>query len=149
LSPATMLRLKAKWAVEYEEWKRRYLSDLEPVYMWGDGIYVKAGLEDEKAALLVLVGALSDGTKVVLAVESGHRESTESWSRVLRDLKARGLRAPKLTTGDGSLGLWGALRGVYRRIETRCGCAPGPPPQTGRADFPHPAFPADSSVGYR
>jgi transposase-like protein len=121
LSPATMLRLKAKWAVEYDEWKRRDLSDLELVYMWGDGIYVKAGLEDQKAALLVLVGALSDGSKVVLAVESGHRESIESWSAVLRDLKARGLRSPKLSTGDGGLGLWGALRGVYpESAEQRC-----------------------------
>ena len=121
LSPATMLRLKAKWAVEYDEWRRRDLSDLELVYMWGDGIYVKAGLEDEKAALLVLVGALSDGSKVVLTVESGHRESIESWSRVLRDLKERGLRVPKLTTADGAIGLWGALRGVYpESAEQRC-----------------------------
>src|SRR5690606_12248471 len=73
LSPATLVRLKAKWGVEYDEWKGRGLSELELVYMWGDGIYVKAGLEDAKAALLVLIGALSDGTKVVLAVESGHR----------------------------------------------------------------------------
>ena len=121
LSPATMLRLKAKWAVEYDEWKRRDLSDLELVYTWADGIYVKAGLEDEKAALLVVIGALSDGTKVLLAVESGHRESIESWSRVLRDLKVRGLRCPKLTIADGNLGLWGALRSVYpHSSEQRC-----------------------------
>jgi len=121
LSPATMLRLKSQWAVEYDAWKRRDLSALELVYLWGDGIYVKAGLDDAKAALLVLIGALADGSKVVLAVESGHRESTESWSRVLRDLKARGLRAPKLTAGDGGLGLWGALRGVYpESAEQRC-----------------------------
>jgi transposase-like protein len=121
LSAASMLRLKAKWAVEYDAWARRDLSDLELVYLWGDGIYVKAGLDDQKAALLVLIGALSDGRKVVLAVESGHRESTESWSRVLRDLKARGLRAPQLTVGDGALGLWSALRGVYpESAEQRC-----------------------------
>ena len=121
LSPATMLRLKAKWAVEYDEWKRRDLSQLELVYLWADGIYVKAGLDDATAALLVIVGALSDGTKVLLAVESGHRESTESWSRVLRDMKARGLNAPKLAIGDGGLGLWGALRGVYPESgEQRC-----------------------------
>jgi len=121
LSPATMLRLKGKWAVEYDEWRRRDLSGVELVYLWADGIYVKAGLEDTKAALLVLIGGLSDGTKVVLAVESGHRESTASWSGVLRDLKARGLRAPKLTIGDGGLGLWGALRGVYPdSAEQRC-----------------------------
>ena len=121
LSAATMLRLKGKWAVEYDEWRRRDLSDVELVYLWGDGIYVKAGLEDTKAALLVLIGGLSDGTKVVLAVESGHRESTASWSGVLRDLKARGLRSPKLTIGDGGLGLWGGLRGVYpESAEQRC-----------------------------
>jgi transposase-like protein len=121
LSPATMLRLRAKWAVEYDEWKRRDLSDLELVYTWADGIYVKAGLEDEKAALLVVIGALSDGRKVLLAVESGHRESTESWSRVLRDMKARGLRCPKLTIADGNLGIWGALRSVYpHTAEQRC-----------------------------
>ena len=121
LSPATMVRLKSQWAVEYDAWKRRDLAALEVVYLWGDGIYVKAGLEDAKAALLVLIGACSDGSKVVLAVESGHRESTESWSGVLRDLKARGLRAPKLTAGDGGLGLWAALRGVYpESAEQRC-----------------------------
>ncbi|HEX9563966.1 MAG TPA: transposase [Gemmatimonadaceae bacterium] len=61
----------------------------------------EGGLENTKAALLVLVGSLADGQKVILAVESGQRESTESWACVLRDLKARGLSAPKLTIGDG------------------------------------------------
>ena len=45
--------------------------------MWADGIYVKAGLEKDKAAMLVLIAALRDGRKVVLAVESGYRESIE------------------------------------------------------------------------
>ena len=59
--------------------------------MWADGIYVKAGLERDKAALLVVMGAMRDGTKEVLAIAPGYRESTESWSEVFRDLKARGL----------------------------------------------------------
>jgi putative transposase len=89
----------------------RDLSDLELVYLWADGIYVKAGLEKEKAALLVLVDANSSGEKIVLAVESGQRESSESWSGTLRDLKARGLQSPKLTVADGR---WRSLGNLER-----------------------------------
>jgi transposase-like protein len=121
LSASTVGRLKAKWQVEWEEWNQRSLADLEVVYLWVDGIYVKAGLEKSKAALLVVLGALSDGRKVVLAVRPGHRESTESWSAVLRDLQARGLNTPRLVVGDGHLGIWGAWRNVYPEVaEQRC-----------------------------
>ncbi len=121
LSPSSILRLKADWQEQYNMWKRRDLSDLDIVYLWADGIYVKAGLEKEKAALLVLIGATSNGEKVILAVESGQRESTESWSSVLRDLKARGLQSPKLTIADGHLGIWSALKNVYPTSEEqRC-----------------------------
>ncbi len=86
-----------------------------------DGIYVKAGLEKEKAALLVVIGACSDGTKEVLAVECGHRESEASWSDILRDLKARGMNCPSLVMGDGHLGIWSALASVYPgAVEQRC-----------------------------
>lgn len=121
LSAATVGRLKAKWQVEWEEWNQRSLANLEVVYLWVDGIYVKAGLEKSKAALLVVLGALSDGRKVVLAVRPGHRESTESWSAVLRDLQARGMNTPSLVVGDGHLGIWGAWRNVYPEVaEQRC-----------------------------
>ena len=121
LSAASIARLKAGWQGEYETWKRRRLDDLEPVYIWADGIYVKAGLEKDKAAMLVLIAALRDGRKVVLAVESGYRESTESWAALLRDLKARGLRAPRLVIADGHLGIWGAVATVFPEVaEQRC-----------------------------
>lgn len=109
LSPTSLARLKAQWQLEYEAWKRRRLDDLEVVYVWADGLYVKAGLEDSKAALLVLIGALTDGRKVVLAVESGQRESQESWGAVLRELRARGLKPWRCTIADGHLGIWAAL----------------------------------------
>jgi transposase-like protein len=70
---------------------------------------VKAGLEASKAALLVLIGALTNGQKVVLAVESGQRESKESWGAILRDLRARGLQPWRCTIADGHLGIWAAL----------------------------------------
>lgn len=109
LSPSSIERLRAKWQREYEEWKQQDLSSIEVVYQWADGIYVKAGLEKDKAALLVIIGALTNGRKVFLACESGYRESKESWSGVLRDLTVRGLRLGNLTIADGHLGIWSAL----------------------------------------
>lgn len=109
LSASSIGRLKAKWQMEYAEWKDRDLSNLEVVYQWADGVYVKAGLEKDKAALLVIIGALTNGKKVFLACESGYRESKESWSGVLRDLTERGLKLGSLTIADGHLGIWSAL----------------------------------------
>ena len=113
LSASSIERLRAKWQLEYEVWSSRRLDNLELVYAWADGLYVKAGLEDSKAALLVIIGALKDGRKVVLAIESGQRESKESWARVLRDLFARGLRPWKVTVADGHLGIWSALGELF------------------------------------
>jgi transposase-like protein len=121
ISASTVARLKAEWQAEWQEWKQRSLEGLQVVYVWVDGVYVKAGLEKEKAALLVVIGALLDGRKVILAVEPGYRESTESWSEVLRDLKGRGLNCPSLVVGDGNLGIWAALTNIYPAAqEQRC-----------------------------
>lgn len=109
LSASSLSRLKTHWAEEYETWKSRDLSELELVYGWADGLYVKAGFDDRTQALLVIVGALANGDKVLLACEAGERESKESWGAILRDLKARGLKLPRLTVADGHLGLWAAL----------------------------------------
>ncbi len=103
LSASTVARLKEKWQAEWEVWRSRPLDDLEVVYLWVDGVCVKAGLEKEKAVLLVVLAALSDGSKVVVSVTSGYRESTQSWSEVLRDLKQRGMGCPRLVIGDGHL----------------------------------------------
>jgi transposase-like protein len=121
LSGPTVARLKEKWQGELAVWQTRRLDEVEVVYLWVDGIYVKAGLEKDKAALLVALAALSDGRKVVVAVTPGHRESTASWAAVLRDLRERGLRPPRLVMGDGHLGIWAALREVYPEAEAqRC-----------------------------
>jgi transposase-like protein len=121
LSASSIQRLKAKWEIEFEVWKKRDLSAFDAVYCWADGLYVKAGIEDRKAALLVIMGALADGSKILLACESGERESKESWLKVLRDLKSRGLKFPKLTVADGALGLWSALGEIHPQgDEQRC-----------------------------
>ena len=121
LSKSTVRRLREKWIAEHAEWECRSLAGREIVYAWADGIYVKAGLEKDKAALLVIIGAMADGTKEVLAVASGFRESAESWAGVLRGLRARGLGVPKLLVADGNLGIWAAARQVWPEAgEQRC-----------------------------
>jgi transposase-like protein len=112
LSPNTMLRLKDEWQAEYEAWRRRPLP-ARYAYLWADGVYLDAGLEPETSCLLVVLGAREDGTKELLALELGFRESRESWAELLRGLRDRGLDAPRLAIGDGALGLWAALRDVY------------------------------------
>ncbi len=121
ISASTVARLKERWNAELAAWRARPLEDLEVVYMWVDGVYVKAGLERDKAAVLVVMAALSDGSKVVVSVVPGYRESTRSWSEVLRDLRDRGLNCPSLVAGDDHLGIWGALRNVWPEAgEQRC-----------------------------
>ena len=121
LSASSIERLKAKWQLEYEEWKGQDLSGLEVVYQWADGIYVKAGLEKDKAALLVIIGALTNGKKILFACESGYRESKESWGAVLRGLRERGLKLGRLTIADGHLGIWSALGEIHPEgEEQRC-----------------------------
>lgn len=121
LSSSSIERLRAKWVSEYETWRTRSLEGVEVVYLWADGIYVKAGVDDGKAALLVIVAGLRDGNKIVLTVESGQRESKETWARILRELRARGLNAPRLVVADGHLGIWAALAEIFPEVEEqRC-----------------------------
>lgn len=121
LSASSIQRLKARFELEYEAWTKRDLSDLKVVYWWADGLYVKAGIEDRKSALLTIVGALTTGEKLVLACESGERESKESWLKILRDLKHRGLTFPRLTVADGHLGIWAACGEIHPTgEEQRC-----------------------------
>ena len=121
LSPTAIVRLKERWAGEYTTWKQRPLGAHQYAYIWADGVYLGVGDEPEKSALLCVVGAREDGTKELLAMELGYRESTESWKEVLRDLRDRGMGAPVLAVGDSGLGLWAALDEVFPSTEhQRC-----------------------------
>ena len=113
LSASSLQRLKGKWEQEYEGWKGEPIEEEDWAYLWADGIYVKAGTGKEKAALLVVIGAMKDGSKRVLALEVGYRESKESWAEVLRQLKKRGVKTARLFVGDGHLGLWAAVGEIY------------------------------------
>ena len=125
LSASTVVRLKRQWEEEYKEWAQRDLTGKRYVYWWADGIYFNVRLEDtenKRQCFLILIGALDDGTKELIAVLDGYRESKLSWMELLSSLKERGLTdGPKLAIGDGSLGFWAALREVYPGTkEQRC-----------------------------
>lgn len=113
LSPANITRLLSVWEEEYRRFQSRDLGDRDFVYIWIDGVHFNVRLEEDRLCTLVMIGARPDGTKELIAVEDGFRESTESWASVLRDLERRGMRAPALAIGDGALGFWAALRDVW------------------------------------
>ena len=113
LSPSTIMRLTETWQAEHLRWSRRDLSAVDYVYWWVDGVHFRIRLEEDRLCCLVIIGVRPDGTKELVAVADGYRESTESWAELLRDLKDRGLAAPALATGDGALGFWAALRDVF------------------------------------
>ena len=113
LSAAAVGRLLGAWQTDYQVFCQRDLSDRDYVYVWADGIHFKVRLEQARLCCLVIVGVRADGTKELIAVCDGERESTESWAELLRDQRRRGMRAPVVAVGDGALGLWAALRDVF------------------------------------
>ena len=113
LSATTVTRLKAGWEAEYDAWSRRSLAGRRYAYVWADGVHFNIRLEEDRQCILVLMGATVEGTKELIAVADGCRESEQSWKELLLDCKARGLEVePSLAIGDGALGFWKAVRQV-------------------------------------
>jgi transposase-like protein len=110
LSPSVISRLTAEWGIEYDRWQKRDLSARHYVYVWADGVYLQARMEDQAECMLVLIGATPEGKKELVGFQTGIRESAQSWRELLVDIKRRGLKiAPDLAVGDGALGFWKAL----------------------------------------
>lgn len=122
LSASTIGRLKETWSDEHARWRKRDLSARRYVYVWADGIYLQARLEDEKQCILVIIGATPEGRKELVGFTDGVRESAHDWRELLLDLKRRGLVIPpKLAVADGGLGFWKALGEIWPQCrEQRC-----------------------------
>jgi len=121
LSPSVVTRLTKTFQGDREQFSKRSLADADYVYCWADGVHFNVRLEEERLCCLVIVGARADGTKELVAIADGYRESTESWADLLRDAKLRGMGAPVVMVGDGALGMWSALREVFpETAEQRC-----------------------------
>jgi len=114
LSANTISRLKEDWQDEHKTWSKRDLSLKNYVYIWADGIHFNVRGDNDRSCILVIMGATDKGKKELIAIEDGYRESEQSWTEVLQDLRNRNLdTAPKLAIGDGALGFWKALSKVY------------------------------------
>jgi len=121
LSSSTITRLLGAWQKDYEAFRKRSFHGRRYAYLFADGIHFRIRLEEDRLCALVLIGVREDGSKELVAVEDGYRESSESWLGVLRDLQNRGLDAPLLAIGDGALGFWKALREIWpKSAEQRC-----------------------------
>jgi len=113
LSASVITRLTTQWQADQRAFAGRDLSERDYVYVWADGVHFNVRLDEDRLCCLVIVGVRTDGTKELVAIADGYRESIESWADLMRDLKRRGMRAPVLAVGDGALGFWGALREVF------------------------------------
>lgn len=110
LSPSVVSRLTAGWQAEYDDWARRDLSARNYIYIWADGVYLQARMEENAECMLVILGATPEGRKELIGFQVGLRESEQSWHELLTDIKGRGLSiAPKIAVGDGAMGFWNAL----------------------------------------
>lgn len=110
-SANTVVRLKQVWEQEFRAWRKESMTDKRFVYFWADGVYFNIRLgEGQRQCVLVIIGVREDGTKELVAMEDGVRESKISWKSLLSSLKERGLKtSPELAVGDGALGFWAAL----------------------------------------
>jgi transposase-like protein len=113
LSSATITRLTKQWQDDHAAFQDRDLSESDYVYVWADGVHPKVRLGQAHSCVLVLMGVRLDGTKELIALAEGMRESSESWADLLRDCRRRGMRDPELVVGDGAMGLWKALAEVF------------------------------------
>jgi putative transposase len=121
LSAATITRMTTQWQDAANAFNKRSLAETDYVYCWVDGIHLKVRLDQDKVCLLVMIGVRGDGTKELIGLADGFRESAESWADLLRDCKRRGMAAPVLAIGDGALGFWKAIREVFPDTrEQRC-----------------------------
>ncbi|MBB4399219.1 transposase-like protein [Bradyrhizobium sp. ERR14] len=114
LSPAVVSRLTTEWQSDYEHWQKRDLSARRYVYVWADGVFLQARMEDHSECMLVLIGATPEGKKELIGFQVGVRESAQSWHELLVEAKTRGLKiTPEIAVGDGALGFWKALDEVF------------------------------------
>lgn len=125
VSATNIVRLKRIWEAEYTGWSKRDLSEKKYVYFWADGIHFNVRLEEpdtNRQCMLVIMGACENGTKELVAILDGYRESKSSWMELLLDIKDRCLiKGPKLAVGDGALGFWAAAEEIYPHMEhQRC-----------------------------
>ncbi len=114
LSHQNVMRISGRIVEEFNVWKKRDLSTLQVVYLILDGIRLGVRAETtEKEAVLVAWAFMEDGSRELVGVSLGNRESYSAWKGFLEDLVRRGMSDPMLTIIDGCTGLIKAVDDVF------------------------------------
>lgn len=122
LSRSSISRANQQLHAEFESWRRRDLSSLKVLYLFLDGVNERVRFgSSEKEGILVAHAILEDGSRALLALELGPRETEDAWRALLEGLVSRGLRAPMLVVMDGAPGLIAAVKQTWKKVpRQRC-----------------------------
>ncbi len=109
ISPEEVSKANKELTGAVEKWRNRDLSQEKIKYIFVDGVIFKMRLKwsVENIPVLAAIGVTEDGTKLVLGLQSGDKESATNWREFFRDLKSRGLDGTSVRLGimDGLSGL--------------------------------------------
>ena len=91
-------------------------------YLWIDATYIKVRQAGRivSVAVIVAVGANTDGRREVLGMQVGPSEAETFWTDFLRGLARRGLRGVKLVISDAHEGIKAAVSKVMNATWQRC-----------------------------
>jgi putative transposase len=91
-------------------------------YLWIDATYIKVRQNGRivSVAVIVAVGANTDGRREILGMEVGPSEAETFWTDFLRGLARRGLRGVKLVISDAHEGIKAAVSKVMNATWQRC-----------------------------
>ncbi len=106
---------------DYQAFCTRDLSGIDVEYLFLDAVYESLRRRGAKDGVLCAWCITTSGTKVLLGLTVGAKESEACWTTFLRDMVSRGLRAPTSVTSDGAPGLINAIAQVFgQSLRIRC-----------------------------
>jgi transposase-like protein len=121
ISRSTVARICDELHERFEAFKRRSLYDVNLVVLFLDAIYLPVRPSGPKEGVICGWGITETGSRELVSVRLGMRESEEDWLELGRDLTARGLAAPRLIVADGAPGLISAVGEIWPRADRqRC-----------------------------
>jgi transposase-like protein len=123
LSKSAVSRVTEALWEEYEAFTQRDLAEFDVVYLFCDAVYESLRRHGCGCgqAILVTWAVCSDGTRVLLHMSLGNKESNDAWLEHFRSLVSRNLPTPITVTTDGAPGLIKAVEAMWPEAE-RCRC---------------------------
>ena len=125
LSASTIQKIIKTTIGESLKFNQEQVEDCPFVYL--DATYIpfkrSIGLDKsvEKEGILVALGITPSGYKKILGYVFGETEKIDLWKELLRNLKERGLKNPKMFITDGLSGRPEAIREIYpHALHQRC-----------------------------